>query len=75
MFNLPVAPKNTDFTIARISKRLLGGEEALRQLSHLGFVKGAKISLVSEVNGNLIVKVRDSRVALGHKLASAIYVN
>ena len=45
-----------------------------RHLTNLGFVEGAKISVVSESNGNLIVKVKDSKLAIGKDIAKKIMV-
>lgn len=45
-----------------------------RHLTNMGFVEGAKISVVSESCGNLIVKVKDSKVAIGRDIAKKIIV-
>ena len=46
-----------------------------RHLCNLGFVKGAKIMIVNEVAGNLIVKVKDSKVAIDRGIAKKIIVS
>ena len=49
------------FTIKRIG----GKEEVKRHLEELGFVVGGVVTVVSEINGSLIVNVKESRVAIG----------
>ncbi len=51
-----------------------GKEETRRHLANMGFVEGSAISIVSELDGSLIVNVKDARVALGKNLASKIYI-
>ena len=41
----------------------------------LGFVVGAIVTVISEIQGNLIVNVKDSRVAIGKDMASKILVS
>ena len=55
-------------------KRIGGRDEARRFLENLGFVVGAVISVVSEMNGNLIVNIKDSRIAIGKDMAARIMV-
>ena len=45
-----------------------------RHLANLGFVLGADIMVVAESEGNLIVKVKDSRVGIGNDIARKIMV-
>ena len=53
----------------------VGGKEETRQfLENLGFVAGGTVTVVSEINGNLIVNVKDSRVAIGKDMANKIMV-
>ncbi len=57
----------------RIAK--VGGKDETRQfLANLGFVEGGEVTIVSEINGNMIVNVKDSRVAIGKDMASKIMV-
>lgn len=51
-----------------------GKNEIRRHLENMGFVEGAKITIVAESYGNLIVSVKDARVALSKNLASKIYI-
>jgi ferrous iron transport protein A len=55
-------------------KRIGGKEETKRFLENLGFVPGSKITVVSATNGNLIVNVKDTRVAIGREMANRIMV-
>jgi Fe2+ transport system protein FeoA len=43
-------------------------------LQRSGFVQGGTVTVVSEIGGNLIVNVKDSRVAIGKDMASRIIV-
>lgn len=55
-------------------KRIGGKEEVRRFLETLGFVVGSQVMLVSENNGNVIVNVKDSRVAISRELANKIMI-
>ena len=55
-------------------KKVGGKEETRRFLESLGFVMGGFVTIVSEINGNLIVKVKDSRVAISKEMASKIMI-
>ena len=55
-------------------KRLGGKEETKRFLENLGFVIGGNVTVVSDIGGNLIVNVKDSRVAIGREMANKIMV-
>ena len=53
----------------------VGGKEEVRKfLENLGFVYGTVVTVVSSLGGNMILKVKDSRVALGRDMASKIQV-
>lgn len=53
-------------------KTITGKDETRRFLSNLGFVEGAEIRIVSEMNGNVIVNVMDTRVAISKAMASRV---
>ncbi len=55
-------------------KKVGGKEETRRFLENLGFVTGGIITVVSEINGNMIVNVKNSRVAIGKDMANKIMV-
>ena len=58
----------------RVIKKVGGNEDTKRFLENLGFVVGGTVSVVSEIEGNLIVNVKDSRVAIGKDMANRIMV-
>lgn len=51
-----------------------GKEETRRFLESLGFVMGGFVNVVSMTGGDLIVKVKDSRVAISREMANRIMV-
>ena len=57
-----------------VIKKVGGNEDTKRFLENLGFVVGGTVSVVSEIEGNLIVNVKDSRVAIGKDMANRIMV-
>lgn len=67
---LIVANKGTNNTI----KRIIAKDETKRFLETLGFVVGSEVSIVNEVNGCIIVNIKNSRVALNKDLASKIII-
>lgn len=70
MLPLSVAPEGEKLKIRKI-----GGSGDLRQhLQELGFVVDAIVSVVSSEGGNLIVNVKDSRVAIAREIATKIMV-
>ena len=70
MMPLTRAKAGEETTIIKIG----GKEEARRFLESLGFVAGSIVSVVSEMNGNVIVNVKGSRVAISRELANKIMV-
>ena len=57
-----------------VIKKLVGRSETKKFLENLGFVVGGLVTVVSEINGSLIVNVKDSRVAIGRDMANKILV-
>ena len=55
-------------------KRIGGNEETRRFLNNLGFVVGAVVVVVSAIGGNVIVNIKDSRVAINEDMAKRIMV-
>ncbi len=55
-------------------KRIGGKEEVRRFLETLGFVVGGQVTLVSENNGNVIVNVKDTRIAISREMANKIMI-
>ena len=68
---LSMAPEGKESVIRKIG----GKEETRLFLERLGFVVGAIVTVVSEIQGNLIVNVKDSRVAIVKDMASKILVS
>lgn len=55
-------------------KRVGGRQDTRNFLENLGFITGGVVTVVSEISGNLILNVRDSRIALGKDMARKIIV-
>ena len=70
MMPLTMAEAGREIQIRKIG----GKDETRRFLESLGFVTGGFVAIVSEINGNLIVKVKDSRVAISKEMANKIMV-
>ena len=59
---------------ANTIRKVGGNEETKRFLENLGFVAGAEITVVSAIGGNVIVNIKDSRVAINQDMARHIMV-
>ena len=57
-----------------IIRKVGGNQETKKHLEYLGFVVGGTVTVVSEISGNLIVKVKDSRVAISREMAGKIMI-
>ena len=55
-------------------KKINGKDEVRRFLESLGFVEGGDVTVVSQIGGNLIVNVKDTRVALSKSMANRIMI-
>lgn len=55
-------------------QRVGGSQEIKNHLADLGFVPGADVSIITEIGGNLIVNVKESRVAISKEMARRIMV-
>ena len=55
-------------------RKVGGNEDTKRFLENLGFVAGAEITVVSAIGGNVIVNIKDSRVAINQDMARHIMV-
>ncbi len=58
----------------QIIGKIGGSPEVKKHLNDLGFNVGGEVSVISMLNGNLIVKVKESRVAVSEELARKIMV-
>lgn len=70
MFPLTFANVGEVHTIQRVG----GKEETRRFLENLGFISGANITVLSQIGGNVIVNVKDSRVAVNAEMARHIMI-
>ncbi|MEE0027385.1 MAG: FeoA family protein [Atopobiaceae bacterium] len=57
-----------------IITRIGGNPETRQFLEGLGFVVGSKITVISEIDGNVIVSIKDARVAVSKAMAQKIFV-
>ena len=57
-----------------VIKKIGGKEETRRFLENLGFVVGGTVTVISQIGGNMIVNVKDARVAIGKDMANKIMV-
>ena len=55
-------------------KRVGGKEEVRRHLENMGFVPGTNVTVISVNNGNVIVNVKDARVAISKEMANKIMI-
>jgi ferrous iron transport protein A len=55
-------------------KKITGKDETKRFLANLGFVEGENITVVSEIAGNMIINIKDTRIALDRSMANRIIV-
>lgn len=57
-----------------IIKQITGRDDVRQHLAELGFVVGAEVTVVNELGGNLILHVKESRIALDKTMAMRIMV-
>ena len=67
---LSMVSEGSEVEVARIT----GKTETRKHLENLGFVQGAKVKVLSEVNGDLIGVVKGVRVAIGKDMANKIMI-
>ena len=70
MIPLCFAEQNEEVVIKKIG----GSPEVKQHLEDLGFVVGGTAAVVASLNGNLIVRVKESRIALNEDMARRIMV-
>ncbi len=70
MIPLTMARTGETATIRKIS----GRDEVRQHLAELGFVVGGDVTVVNEIAGNLILQVKESRIALGKGMANRIMI-
>ena len=59
---------------SNVIKKVGGKDETRKFLENLGFVAGSAVTVVAEMGGNLIVNIKESRVAIGKDMANKIMV-
>lgn len=67
---LTIAPKDIPLKITQTR----GRDAQKKQMGNLGFVVGAEISIVTELRGDLIVNIKNTRVAISRQLANRIQI-
>ena len=70
MMPLTMAPVGQASKIQRVG----GNDETKRFLANLGFVVGSEVTVISSIGGNVIVNIKDSRVAINQDMARHIMV-
>ena len=55
-------------------QRVVGKAETKKFLENLGFTAGEKVTVITETGGNLIVQVKEARVAISREMANKIMV-
>ena len=70
MMPLTIARQGERVTIRKIT----GKDEVRQHLAELGFVVDSQVTVVSQLAGNLIIQVKDSRIALDKTMANRIMI-
>lgn len=69
---MPLSMADTGVPIS--VRQIHGQDETRRFLENLGFVSGATVTVITQFQGNLIVRIKDSRVAISKAMANKIHV-
>lgn len=67
---LNLVDKNKTYIIQRIA----GNEKDAHRLESMGFVPGSEVRVISEINGNFLIKIKGARVGLGREFVKRIIV-
>ena len=70
MIPLALADREQEYTIRKIG----GSPDIRKHLEHLGFTVGGTVTVVNSLSGNVIVKVKESRIAISDQMARKIMV-
>lgn len=57
-----------------VIQRIMGKPEVKKHLENLGFVVGSRVTVINTIGGNLIIKVKESRVAVSQEMAQKIMI-
>ena len=63
-----------DVGVETTVKTIRGKDQTRKFLQNLGFVEGAKVTVVSSLAGNVIVNVKESRIAISEEMARKIMI-
>jgi ferrous iron transport protein A len=69
---MPLTTARTGET--NLIKKITGKDEVRRHLAELGFVVGENVTVVSEICGDMILSIKDSRIALDKTMANRIMI-
>ena len=69
---MPLTMAAADETVT--IRRITGKDEVRQHLAELGFVVDSQVTVVSELAGNLILQVKESRIALDKTMANRIQI-
>lgn len=69
---MPLTMANPGETVT--VRKITGKDEVRRHLAELGFVMEGEITVIARMGGNLILKVKDSRVALDQSMANRVMI-
>lgn len=70
MIPLVIAEEEQNLTICK----LVADQKTKRHLENLGILQGATIEIIAKNKGNIILKVKDGRLAIGEDLAQKIFI-
>lgn len=68
---LTLAKEGEELTVWKVG----GKPEVKKHLENLGFVAGSAVTVITEIGGNIIVKVKDTRVAISREMAQKIMIS
>lgn len=63
-----------DRGVEKIITKVGGSADTRKFLENLGFVPGALVTVINEIGGNVIVNIKESRIAISRELAGKIMV-
>ena len=70
MMPIAYANVNEEYIVRKVG----GSPETKRHLENLGFTVGTSVKVINEINGNVIVNVKEARIALGPDMSRKIMV-
>ncbi len=70
MMPLTLAAAGEENTVKRIG----GNPQVKKHLENLGFVPGSTVSVITTINGNIIVQVKEARIAISKEMAQKIKI-